>query len=173
MNLGAVPFGKPDTSFQGIHPALVSTRNDQGYLMVSPIPPAELFVNGKSTMGDPLIYHMHDFNLFWMNIRENARERVHTFFLQRQHVRYPLIESSNTMAGETGRDLFYQIRTVNLPQSYEALGLPAGVNIDTLTGAISGQPLEEGTFAVVIKATNTYGTDVAELSMRITGGATR
>jgi hypothetical protein len=168
MNLGAVPFGKSDTSFQGIHPALISTRNDQGYLMASPTPPEDLFVNGEFTMGDPLIYHMHDFNLFWMNIRENARERVHTFFLQRQQVRYPLIESSNTMVGETGRDLFYQIKTINLPQSYEALGLPAGVNIDTHTGAISGKPLEEGTFAVVIKATNTYGTDVAELSMRIT-----
>ena len=172
MNLGAVPFVKPDTRFEGIYPALISTRNDQGYLMASPTPPEEFFVNGES-MGDPLIYHMHDFNLFWMNIRDNARERVHTFLLQRQQVRYPLIESSNTMVGETGRDLFYQIRTINLPQSYEACGLPAGLNIDTLTGAISGQPLEEGTFAVLIKATNTYGTDVAELSLRITGSATQ
>lgn len=165
MSLGAVPFGLPETSFQGIYPALVSTRNYQGYLMTSPTPPANLFVSG--TMGDPLIYHVHDFNLFWMNIRENARKRVHVFLLQRRQVRYPLIESSNTMVGEAGRDLSYQIMTINPPQSYEALGLPAGVNIDTHTGFISGNPLEQGTFAVVMKATNSYGTDVAELSMKI------
>lgn len=166
MNLGAVPFVLTETSFQGIYPALISTRNYQGYLMASPTPPEDLFVNGE-LMGDPLIYHMHDFNLFWMNIRENARKRMHAFLLQRQQVRYPLIESSNTMVGEAGRDLSYQIMTINLPQSYEALGLPVGVNIDAHTGFISGKPLEQGTFAVVIKATNSYGTDVAELSMKI------
>lgn len=157
---------------QGVQWSAERSRLTQGYLMASPTPPEDLFMNGE-VMGDPLIYHMHDFNLFWMNIRENARERVHTFFLQRQQVRYPLVESSNTVVGETGRDLFYQIGTINLPQSYEASGLPAGLSIDTLTGAISGQPLEEGTFALLIKATNAYGTDVAELSMRITGGATQ
>ncbi len=167
MNLGAVPFGVPGTSFQNVLPALVSVRNYQGYLMASPALPEELFVSGKSMMGDSLIYHMHDFNLFWMNIRANARERVKVFLSQRQHVRYPLIESSNTMVGEAGRDLSYQIRTVNLPESYEAVGLPAGVNIDALTGVISGKPLQQGTFAVIIKATNTFGTDVAELSMKI------
>lgn len=178
MNLGAVPFvlpeTSPETSFQGIYPALISTRNDQGYLMASPTPPENLFVS--PTMGDPLdplIYHVHDFNLFWMNIRENARERIHAFLLQRQQVRYPLIESSNTMVGEAGRDLSYQIMTINLPQSYEAFGLPEGVNINTLTGVINGKPLTQGTFAVVMKATNSYGTDVAELSMRITGSATK
>jgi hypothetical protein len=180
MNLGAVPFGLTETgvltetSFQDIYPALISTRNDQGYLMASPTPPVNLFES--PTMGvppDPLIYHVHDFNLFWMNIRDNARQRIHAFLLQRQQVRYPLIESSNTMVGETGRDLSYQIMTINLPQSYEALGLPVGVNINTLTGVISGKPLTQGTFAVVMKATNSYGTDVAELSMRITGSATQ
>jgi hypothetical protein len=177
MNLGAVPFGLTETgvltetSFQDIYPALISTRNDQGYLMASPTPPVNLFESGL--MGDPLIYHVNDFNLFWMNIRENARQRIHAFLLQRQQVRYPLIESSNTMVGEAGRDLSYQIMTINLPQSYEALGLPAGVNINTLTGVISGKPLTQGTFAVVMKATNSYGTDVAELSMRITGTATQ
>jgi hypothetical protein len=172
MNLGAVPFGVPGTSFQSVLPALVSVRNDQGYLMARPALPEDLFVSGESLMGDAQIYHMHDFNLFWMNIRENARERVHAFLL-RQHARYPLIESSNTLVGEAGRDLSYQIRTINLPESYEAAGLPAGVTIDTHTGVISGKPLEQGTFAVVIKATNAYGTDVAELSMRIAESSTR
>lgn len=172
MNLGAVPFGVPGTSFQSVLPALVSVRNDQGYLMARPALPEDLFVSGESLMGDALIYHMHDFNLFWMNIRENARERVHAFLL-RQHARYPLIESSNTLVGEAGRDLSYQIRTINLPESYEAAGLPAGVTIDTHTGVISGKPLKQGTFAVVIKATNAYGTDVAELSMRIAESSTR
>lgn len=168
MNLGAVPYGLPGTSFQGIYPALVSTQNDQGYLTATPTPPENLFVSGA--MGDPLIYHVHDFNLFWMNIRENARKRIHAFLLQRQQVRYPLIESSNSMNGEAGRELSYQIMTINTPQSYEASGLPAGVNIDTHTGVISGKPLGQGTFAVVIKATNPYGTDVAELSMKIKPG---
>ena len=172
MNLGAVPFVWGDTGFPNIDPVQISTQNVHGYLMASPIPPKNLFVDGEA-MHDTLIYHIHDFNLFWMNIRENARERIHAFLLQRQQVRYPLFKSSNSMVGEAGRDLSYQIITINLPHSYEALGLPAGLNINTLTGVISGKPLTQGTFAVVMKATNSYGTDVAELSIRITGSATQ
>jgi hypothetical protein len=171
LNLGAVPFGVLKTSFKGILPAVVSTRNDLGYLMASPPLSEDYFISGESLMHDRLIYHIHDFNLFWMNIRDNARKRVHAFLLQRQHVGYPLIESSNTMATVAGRDLSYQIETINLADSYKATGLPPGVNIDEHTGVISGIPPQQGTFAVSISATNSYGTDVAELSMSITGSA--
>ena len=167
LNLGAVPYGVPATTFQGVFPALVSARNDQGYLIASPPPPGATFLSGA--MGNPLIYHMHDFNLFWMNIRANARERMHTFFMQRQHVRYPLIKSANTLVGLAGQDLLYQIATINLPQSFEASGLPAGVTLDTQTGVLSGKPLAPGVFAVVLKAANPFGTDTAELAMTILG----
>lgn len=164
MNLGAVPFGIPETNFQGICPSLVSARNQQGYLFVSPADlPADLFMIGA--MGDPRNYHAHDFNLFWMNIRENARDRVHAFLLGRQHVLYPLIKSSNIADGAVGRNFSYQITTVNAAQSYEAQGLPEGLNLNTLTGLISGAPLQRGTFAVVLKAANASGADVAELSI--------
>lgn len=165
LNLGAVPYGVPATSFKGVIRALASARNDQGYLIATPHPPVATFLSGA--MVDPLIYHMHDFSLFWMNIRANARARAHTFLMQRQHVRYPLIESANTLTGTTGQALFYQITTTNLPQSFSASGLPAGVTLDTQTGVISGRPLAAGTFAVVLIATNAYGTDTAELALTI------
>ena len=91
----------------------------------------------------------------------------HTFLVQRQHVRYPLIESANTLTGTAGQALFYQITTTNLPQSFSASGLPAGVTLDTQTGVISGRPLAAGTFAVVLIATNAYGTDTAEMALTI------
>lgn len=163
MNLGAVPFGNPATNFQGIYPSLVMTQNQQGYLIVSPNLSENLFMIG--TMGDPLNYHVHDFNLFWMNIRENARARVHAFLLGRQHVLYPLIKSSNMADGVVGQNFSYQITTDNVAQSYEAQGLPEGLTLNTQTGLISGTPLPRGTFAVVLKAANASGTDVAELSI--------
>ena len=164
-NLGAVPYGVPATSFHGVVPAVVSTRNDQGYLIATPHPPKATFLSGA--MGDPLIYHMHDFNLFWMDIRVNARERVHAFLTQRLQVRHPLITSSTTLWGEIGRNLFYQITTSNRSQAFEATGLPKGVTLDAQAGVISGIPTEQGTFTVVLKATNSYGTDVAELSLTV------
>lgn len=164
MNLGAVPSGVPATNFRGVLPELVSAQNDQGYLIANPPPQEASFKLG--TMGN-LIYHMYDFSLFWMNIRANARERVHTFLMQRQHVRYPLIDSGNTLTGEIGQDLRYQIRTINLAQSFEATSLPAGLVLDAQTGSISGLPKTPGTFAVVLRATNAYGTDVAELALTI------
>ncbi|NTW87303.1 MAG: hypothetical protein HGB30_14195, partial [Holophagaceae bacterium] len=157
--------------FRGVLPALVSARNDHGYLIASPPPPKATFLSGA--MGDPLIYHMHDFSLFWMNIRANARERVHTFLLQRQQVRHPLIESATTLTGEVGRDLRYRIRTINLPQSFAATGLPAGLVLDAQTEIISGRPEAPGTFAVVLRATNPHGTDTAELALAILGSTTR
>lgn len=171
LNLGSVPYGVASTSFRGVLPALVSARNDHGYLVASPPPPKATFLSGA--MGDPLIYHMHDFSLFWMNIRANARERVHTFLLQRQQVRHPLIESATTLTGEVGRDLRYRIRTINQTQSFAATGLPAGLILDAQTGIISGRPQAPGTFAVVLRATNPHGTDTAELAVTILESTTQ
>jgi len=167
LNVGAVPFGIAETNFQGIYPSLVAAQNRQGYLIASPDLPAKLFRVGL--MGDPLNYHIYDFNLFWMNVRNNARERVHAFLQERLRVQYPLIESSNMTDAALGRAYSYQITTINQAQSYSAEGLPAGLDINTQTGLIAGAPLRRGTFAVVLKATNAFGTDVAELSMRVAG----
>ena len=41
--------------------------------------------------------------------------------------------------------------------SFGAAGLPAGLSLDPNTGLITGQPLETGTFAVTLSATNTAG----------------
>ena len=53
----------------------------------------------------------------------------------------------------------YQIEATPAPTSYAATGLPAWLNINTVTGLLSGTtPPEPGVFAVTISATNAGGT---------------
>lgn len=53
------------------------------------------------------------------------------------------------------------------PTSFNATGLPAGLSVNTSTGAITGTPTESGTFNVSISATNSAGTDTKTLVITI------
>ncbi|MCX5903565.1 MAG: DUF3089 domain-containing protein [Proteobacteria bacterium] len=169
LNLGAVPFGvfgEHETNFHGIYPGLVGARDDRGYLLVSPAKlPKDRFDDGE--MMGPLNYHVFDFNLFWMNIRANARARVHAFLLEHEQVHYPLIESSNTAHLSAGTPFTHQIETINQAKVFHADSLPAGLSIDEQNGIISGAVPETGTFAVRLSAENDFGKDVAELAITV------
>jgi len=72
----------------------------------------------------------------------------------------PVISSSQTSAGTVGTNFTYQV-TVGAgppaPSSYLATGLPSGLTLNPVTGAITGNPTASGTFAVSVAAFNANG----------------
>jgi len=85
----------------------------------------------------------------------------------------PIITSPTTAAGTVGTPFVtYVIAATGLPTSYSATGLPAGLTLDPLTGAINGTPTTAGTSAVTIQATNATGTSTATVTVTIGATAT-
>ena len=84
----------------------------------------------------------------------------------------PVITSATTAPGTVGFPFPpYVIAATGVPTSYTATGLPSGLKLNTLTGAITGTPTTAGTYPVVITATNTAGTSTANLTITV-GAAT-
>lgn len=82
----------------------------------------------------------------------------------------PIITSPLTLQGAAGTPFVtYHIAGTGLPTSYAATGLPAGLTVNPLTGAISGTPTSVGTSLVTIQATNITGTSSAILTIVVAG----
>jgi len=79
----------------------------------------------------------------------------------------PVISSTATASGTVGTAFTYSIVASSTPSSYAATNLPAGLNINTTTGVISGTPTTAGTFIDTLKAINTSGTGVKVLTITI------
>jgi PKD repeat protein len=79
----------------------------------------------------------------------------------------PAITSASTANGEVGAVFTYQMTASGSPTSFAATGLPAGLTINTASGAISGQPAASGTFSIALAATNAIGTGSATLTLTI------
>ncbi|BDI32088.1 hypothetical protein CCAX7_41390 [Capsulimonas corticalis] len=79
----------------------------------------------------------------------------------------PVISSAATASGTVGAAFSYQIVASNSPTSYSASGLPAGLSVNTSTGAISGTPTASGTSTVTLGATNAGGTGNKTLTITI------
>ncbi len=80
----------------------------------------------------------------------------------------PVITSATTASGAVNQAFSYQITASNSPTSYNATGLPAGLSVNTGTGAITGTPTGAGTTSVTLSATNAGGTGTATLTVTIT-----
>ncbi|MFP2906244.1 di-heme oxidoredictase family protein [Pyxidicoccus sp. 3LFB2] len=78
-----------------------------------------------------------------------------------------MIDSALTQAGTAGVTLSYQITATHSPTAYDALNLPAGLNVDRTSGRISGAPAGAGTTRATISATNSSGTDSKALVFTI------
>ena len=83
----------------------------------------------------------------------------------------PVITSVLSEFGTTGATFGYQIAATGSPLSYAATGLPAGLNVDPITGIIFGTPTTAGTYPVSISATNGAGTDTETLNLVISSTA--
>jgi PKD repeat protein len=66
-----------------------------------------------------------------------------------------------------GSNFSYNITGTNNPTSYNAIGLPSGLSINTGNGSISGVPASTGAFHVTITASNAGGTGSASLALTI------
>jgi hypothetical protein len=71
----------------------------------------------------------------------------------------PVINSSLTATETYGVAITtYTITATNTPTSFNSVGLPAGLSVNTSTGEITGTPTAVGTYTVTISATNAGGT---------------
>jgi hypothetical protein len=100
----------------------------------------------------------------------DADENPYTFAIQGTGISAPVITSALSASGNQGTPFTYTITATNLPTSYNATGLPAGLTIDTTTGIISGTPSVSGTFNITITATNGIGSDNETLELTLGTG---
>jgi len=79
----------------------------------------------------------------------------------------PVITSAGSASGEAKKAFSYTITATNSPTSYNATGLPAGLNINTSNGVISGTPTTAGTYTITISAKNDGGTGTKTLTLTV------
>jgi|GEM_PF-1170535 PKD repeat protein len=84
----------------------------------------------------------------------------------------PVITSPSTAPGTVGTPVDYPIGATGSPTSYTATGLPPGLTLNTLTGAITGTPTTAGTYVVTVTATNSTGTSTTLLTFTVAGAGT-
>ena len=79
----------------------------------------------------------------------------------------PVITSALSATGTVGLSFSYAITATNIPTSFFAIGLPAGLSFDPAKGGIWGTPVVAGPFAVTLRASNRGGTGSATLVLTI------
>lgn len=83
----------------------------------------------------------------------------------------PVINSGLSRAATVGSGVSYTITATNSPASYGATNLPAGLNINTSNGVISGTPTTAGTVNTTISASNSGGSGSATLVFTISAAS--
>ena len=79
----------------------------------------------------------------------------------------PVITSPLTASGSVGSAFSYIIAATNIPLLFRAVGLPAGLNVNAGSGAITGTPTLAGTFTVNLSASNASGLATEVLTLTI------
>lgn len=169
LHRGAVPFGVAATHFSRPVEHLISARTQHGYTLVSPVPLPSTFFNDGGIFGGTN-YHVFDINLFWADLRANARRRLIAFLLTQDRVTYPLIEGPISATATVGQAFRLQLAVRNGPARLRAEGLPERLHLDAATGELSGIPVRPGYHALVVTATNAAGVHTAELALTVKAG---
>jgi hypothetical protein len=77
------------------------------------------------------------------------------------------ITSPLTATASVGRQFLYRITTNIAASTFSASGLPSGLTMDSSSGHISGIPLKDGAFSVLLGASNGEGSDAKTLLLTI------
>ncbi|HXB10706.1 MAG TPA: putative Ig domain-containing protein, partial [Bacteroidia bacterium] len=78
----------------------------------------------------------------------------------------PIVATAST-TGTVGVSFSYTISATNNPTSYGSTTLPAGLSLNTATGAITGTPIVAGTFIITDTAKNISGSGTGTLTITI------
>lgn len=79
----------------------------------------------------------------------------------------PSITSGTSASVDANATFLYAITATNSPTSFNATSLPAGLSINTTTGAITGKVATGGVYNITISATNSVGTSTATLELSV------
>lgn len=79
----------------------------------------------------------------------------------------PVINSPLSAIAQVGVQFNYQITASNTPNAFLATGLPAGLEVDAVTGTIRGTPASPGVSTVSITAANAVGSDNQSLTLTV------
>lgn len=130
-----------------------------------------LFTNtpaGHSASFGATVNHMR----FWANRALTAQE-VESLFLD-PYAMYgtaspqaPTISSSLTATADEDEPFVYGIVASPLPDSYDAINLPAGLQVDQDLGIIFGIPTESGVFPITLQVANDVGSNEETLTLTI------
>ena len=69
----------------------------------------------------------------------------------------PVVTSAGRVAAQVGVPFAYQITATGNPTSYEVVGAPAWMSLNTSTGALAGTPTAPGSLIVFLLAANSAG----------------
>ncbi|MEX2490898.1 MAG: putative Ig domain-containing protein, partial [Nitrospirales bacterium] len=82
----------------------------------------------------------------------------------------PEFVSLSVVKGQIGEAVEVMLEVIGSPTSFSAVGLPAGLSIDSATGAITGVPLDAGETTATVTAVNAAGGTEADLHFSIAKG---
>lgn len=80
---------------------------------------------------------------------------------------YPLITEIERQYIDVNNEFTLQISATNVPDKFNATGLPSGITIDESSGLISGVPKSSGTFSIQVTTENEYGKDTEKFLLTI------
>ncbi len=75
----------------------------------------------------------------------------------------PVITGATQVSAQVGTNFTYQITATGTPTSYEVIGAPAWMTVNSATGAIAGTPTAPTSLALLLRATNSAGTSAPGL----------
>jgi hypothetical protein len=129
------------------------------------LPPGMTFSNGVIS-GTPAVVGTHDILL----AATNASGVGYGNLQLTVKLPLPVITSSALADGLVNVAFNYTIQATPVPTSFSASGLPAGLGLNSLTGAITGTNTTGGTFDVTIVANNSTGSATNALTIAIDNG---
>jgi len=79
----------------------------------------------------------------------------------------PVVLNPGGLVATVGADFNYRIVASDAPTAYGALHLPAGLQVNALTGVLSGRPVAPGMYSMILTASNAKGQGAIEVSLHV------